>query len=235
MHGVTGFLMGRTVLLVLCLVGVSGCAENDPYRNTKLGTGIGAASGAGLGAILDSNNRGRGAAIGATVGALAGAGVGYYMDQQQRDIEKELEQELQSQAIELKRLEDDTLQLNLRSDASFDVNSAQINPGFENSLVKIAAILGKYDRTVIHIVGHTDNTGSDAYNQTLSERRATTVAQYLGQQRISYERLRAQGRGERQPRATNASERGRRNNRRVELYLKPIIEGRESWAYTTPI
>jgi outer membrane protein OmpA-like peptidoglycan-associated protein len=226
---------GRTVLLVLCLVGISGCAENDPYRNTKWGAGIGAASGAGLGAIFDSNNRGRGAAIGATVGALAGAGVGYYMDQQQRDIEKELEQELQSQAIDLQRLEDNTLQLNVRSDASFDVNSAQINPGFGASLEKIAVILGKYDRTVIHIVGHTDNTGSDAHNQQLSERRANTVAQYLGQQGITPERLRAQGRGERHPRATNATERGRRNNRRVELYIKPIVEGREPWAYTTPI
>ncbi len=136
-------VLGMTVLLVLCLVGASGCAETDPYRNTKLGTGIGAVSGAGLGAIFDSKNRGRGAAIGATVGALAGAGVGYYMDQQQRDIEKDLEQELQSQAIELRRLEDNTLQLNLRSEASFDVNSAQIKPGFGDSLTKIAAILGK--------------------------------------------------------------------------------------------
>jgi outer membrane protein OmpA-like peptidoglycan-associated protein len=228
-------LLGRTVLLVWCLVGASGCAETDPYRNTKLGTGIGAVSGAGLGAIFDSKNRGRGAAIGATVGALAGAGVGYYMDQQQRDIEKDLEQELHSQAIELRRLEDNTLQLNLRSEASFDVSSAQIKPGFGDSLTKIAAILGKYDRTVVHILGHTDNTGSDAYNQQLSERRANTVAQYLGQHGISHERLRAQGRGERQPRATNATDIGRRNNRRVELYLKPIIEGREPWAYTTPI
>jgi outer membrane protein OmpA-like peptidoglycan-associated protein len=231
MRGVAGV----TLILGLCLVGASGCAENDPYRNTKLGTGIGAVSGAGLGAIFDSKNRGRGAAIGATVGALAGAGAGYYMDQQQRDIERDLEQELQSKAIELRRLEDNTLQLNLRSEASFDVNSAQIKPGFGDSLIKIASILGKYDRTVIHILGHTDNTGSDAYNQQLSERRANTVATYLGQHRISQERLRAEGFGEHHPRATNATEIGRRNNRRVELYLKPIVEGREAWAYATPI
>ncbi|MDH3770183.1 MAG: OmpA family protein [Nitrospirota bacterium] len=231
MRGVAGV----TLILGLCLVGASGCAENDPYRNTKLGTGIGAVSGAGLGAIFDSKNRGRGAAIGATVGALAGAGAGYYMDQQQRDIERDLEQELQSKAIELRRLEDNTLQLNLRSEASFDVNSAQIKPGFGDSLIKIASILGKYDRTVIHILGHTDNTGSDAYNQQLSERRANTVASYLGQHRISQERLRAEGFGEHHPRATNATEIGRRNNRRVELYLKPIVEGREAWAYATPI
>ena len=231
MRGVAGV----TLILGLCLVGASGCAENDPYRNTKLGTGIGAVSGAGLGAIFDSKNRGRGAAIGATVGALAGAGAGYYMDQQQRDIERDLEQELQSKAIELRRLEDNTLQLNLRSEASFDVNSAQIKPGFGDSLTKIASILGKYDRTVIHILGHTDNTGSDAYNQQLSERRANIVATYLGQHRISQERLRAEGFGEHHPRATNATEIGRRNNRRVELYLKPIVEGREAWAYATPI
>ncbi len=231
MRGVAGVIF----ILGLCLVGTSGCAENDPYRNTKLGTGIGAASGAGLGAIFGSKNRGRSAAIGATVGALAGAGVGYYMDQQQHDIERDLEQELQSQAIELRRLEDNTLQLNLRSEASFDVNSAQIKPGFGDSLTKIASILGKYDRTVVHILGHTDNTGSDAYNQQLSERRAKTVANYLGQHGISQERLRAQGLGEHQPQATNTTEIGRRNNRRVELYLKPIVEGREGWAYATPI
>ena len=94
---------GRTVLLVLCLVGISGCAENDPNRNTKWGAGIGAASGAGLGAV-----------IGTTVGAMAGAGVGYSMDPQQGNIEKELEQKLQIQAIDLQRLEDNPLQLNVR-------------------------------------------------------------------------------------------------------------------------
>ncbi|MDH5562477.1 MAG: OmpA family protein [Nitrospirota bacterium] len=223
------------VFVTLCgLLGIWGCAD-DPNRQTKIGAVIGGAAGAGIGAIVDKKHRGRGAAIGGAVGVLAGGGVGYYMDRQQREIEAQLAKEMQDQAIQVKRLEDDTLQLNLRSEATFDVNSAAIKPGFQESLGKVGNILSNYDSTVVHVIGHTDDTGADAYNQALSEKRADVVASRLTGSGVDMERLLVSGRGERDPIASNASKDGRSANRRVELFLKPVVEGKEDWAYQPPV
>ena len=156
------------------------------------------------------------------------------MDRQQREIEEQLAKEMQDHAIELKRLEDNTLQLNLRSEATFDVNSSMVKPGFQQSLIKVGAILSKYNSTVVHVIGHTDNTGDDAYNQKLSERRADSVADALNRQGVKPERLLASGRGEHEPLASNSSQDGRSSNRRVELFLKPVVEGKEDWAFEPP-
>lgn len=226
-QGCAGILAGALMVSM-------GCAENDPYQRTKTGAIIGGVAGAGLGAIIDKKHRGRGAAIGGAVGVLAGGGVGYYMDRQQREIEEQLAKEMQDHAIELKRLEDNTLQLNLRSEATFDVNSSMVKPGFQQSLIKVGAILSKYNSTVVHVIGHTDNTGDDAYNQKLSERRADSVADALNRQGVKPERLLASGRGEHEPLASNSSQDGRSSNRRVELFLKPVVEGKEDWAFEPP-
>jgi outer membrane protein OmpA-like peptidoglycan-associated protein len=229
-------MMGKCgiVVITLCgLLGTWGCAD-DPYRRTKAGAVIGGAAGAGIGAIIDKKHRGRGAAIGGAIGVLAGGGVGYYMDRQQREIEAELAKEMQDHAIEVKRLEDNTLQLNLRSEATFDVNSVAVKPEFQKSLAKVGKILSKYDSTVVHVIGHTDDTGGDAYNQRLSERRADAVSSQLSKQGVIQERLLVVGRGEREPIVSNVSWEGRSVNRRVELYLKPVIEGKEDWAYQSP-
>jgi len=229
MTGKSGIVAG-----ILCgLLGTWGCAD-DPYRQTKTGAVIGGVAGAGLGAIIDKKHRGRGAAIGGAIGVLAGGGVGYYMDRQQREIEAQLAKEMQDHAIEVKRLEDDTLQLNLRSEATFDVNSAAVKPGFQQSLAKVGTILSKYDSTVVHVIGHTDDTGADDYNQRLSERRADAVSGQLHKQGVVHERLLVVGRGEQEPIASNVSWEGRSVNRRVELYLKPVVEGKEDWAYQPP-
>ena len=226
---------GGIVVVTLCgLLGTWGCAD-DPYRRTKTGAVIGGAAGAGIGAIIDKKNRGRGAAIGGAIGVLAGGGVGYYMDRQQREIEAQLAKEMQDHSIEVKRLEDNTLQLNLRSEATFDVNSAAVKPGFQESLSKVGTILSKYNSTVVHVIGHTDDTGAHDYNQRLSERRADAVSRQLGHQGVIPERLLVIGRGEQEPIASNVSLKGRSVNRRVELYLKPVVEGKEDWAYQAPV
>src|SRR5690606_22908999 len=99
---------------------------------------------------------------------------------------------------------------------------------------KIANVLSSYDKTVIHIVGHTDSTGSDQYNQGLSERRASSVASYMGGQGLPGTRVRQEGRGEAQPISSNDSPDGRKRNRRVDIVIKPVVEGQEQQAWTPP-
>ncbi len=216
--------------LVLAL-GVAGCATDDPNRQAKIGAGIGAVAGAIIGHQID---HGSGRWVGAAVGALAGGAVGHYMDRQQREFERALRREREAHQLEIERLKDDTLKLSLDSEVSFDFNKADIKPAFRPSLDKLADVLLKYDRTVVHVVGHTDSVGSEAYNQQLSERRARAVADYLASRGVPRDRLRSEGRGETEPRASNATEAGRQLNRRVEIYVKPIVEGQEQRAYESP-
>lgn len=205
--------------------------QDDPNRRAKTGAAIGAIAGAVLGHQMD---HGSGKWVGAAVGALAGAAVGNYMDNQQRDFEQSLASERGAHQLEIERLKDDTLKLTVDSEVSFDFNRADIKPAFYRSLDKLADVIVKYNRTVVHVVGHTDSVGSDAYNLQLSERRAMAVGDYLASRGVPRDRLRTEGRGEREPRASNASEAGRQLNRRVEIYVKPIVEGQEQRAYEPP-
>jgi outer membrane protein OmpA-like peptidoglycan-associated protein len=218
-----------TVAVAGALLG--GCATDDPYRQAKTGAAIGAVVGAVVGHQLDDKS---GRWVGAAVGALAGAGVGTYMDRQQQDFEQTLASERDQHQIEVQRMQDDTLKLNLDSEVSFDYDSAVVKPAFLSSLDKLADLVLKYNQTVVHIVGHTDSTGSDAYNQRLSEQRALSVADHFGRRGIPQSRMRSEGRGELEPRADNGTEAGRQLNRRVEIYLKPIVEGQEQRAYEPP-
>ena len=213
---------------------LAGCmGEDDPNRRAKIGAGVGAIAGAIIG-----NNVGDGSAtnrvIGAAVGALGGYAVGNYMDKQQRELKRALADELRAEHVTITRIDEDTLKLTLSSEASFAVDSAQIKPAFEPALNRVAAVMADYDRTVIHIVGHTDSTGSESYNQGLSERRASSVASSLSARGVSRNRLYDSGRGENEPRATNSTEEGRRLNRRVDLYINAVVEGRERDAYQSP-
>jgi len=219
--------MRKLALAVAVGVALAGCAADDPYQRTKAGAAIGAVAGAVVGHQLDS---GSGALVGAAVGALAGGLVGNYMDKQQAELRDTVAQH----DIEMQRLRDDTLKLTLDSEVSFDYDSDRIKPAFQSTLDKLADVLRKYDRTVVHVVGHTDSTGSAEYNQRLSERRASSVANYLQSRGVDPSRVRYEGRGESEPRDTNATEAGRQLNRRVEIYLKPIVEGQEQRAYDPP-
>lgn len=207
---------------------VGACATDDPNRRAKMGAAGGAAAGAAIGYAIGDDAVG--ALVGATAGALTGGLVGNYMDRQQREMERVLSEERRRHEVEIERLKDDTLKLNLSSEVSFDYDSAALKPAFYPTLDKLADVIGKYDRTAVHVVGHTDSTGSEAYNQRLSERRARSVERYLVNRATPFERIRTYGLGETAPRATNTTEAGRQLNRRVEIFLKPIVAGREAEA-----
>lgn len=217
-----------SALLATLLVG---CSADDPLMRTKGGAAIGAVSGAVIGGMAGNRKT---ALIGAAVGAIAGGATGNYMDTQQADFEREMADEQQRNAVEIERLKDDTLKLSLDSEISFDVGRADIKPTFRPTLNKLGNLLVKYDRTVVHIVGHTDSNGSDAFNLDLSQRRALAVDSYLVSGGVPQERTRTEGRGEREPRATNATAAGKQLNRRVEIYVKPVVEGQEQKAWQPP-
>lgn len=202
---------------VLIAATLAGCATNDPYQRTKTGAGIGAAAGAVIGNQMGERKSTVG---GAAIGAVIGGAIGAYMDKQQREMEQRLAEEQRSKEIEIQRIKDDTLKLNLNSEVSFDVGSANIKPAFSDSLNKLANVIKQYDQTTVSIVGHTDSTGSDSFNQQLSERRAQAVGNYFVQQGIAPSRITTSGRGESEPRADNSTEAGRQLNRRVEIFLK---------------
>lgn len=224
----------RNSLLALCGIAIlAGCAD-DPYQKTKIGAALGAIVGAGTGAAIDSKNRGRGAAIGAAVGVLAGGGAGLYMDKQKKAIEEQLSKELANHDVELKKLPDNSIEVDLKSEASFPSGSADVKSSFSTALAKLGGVVKQYDSTMVHVIGHTDDQGSDSFNRQLSERRASAVTGSLIAAGVDPSRIRSEGRGESQPEASNVSSDGRSQNRRVEIYLKPVVEGKEQEALQTP-
>ena len=224
-------LNAKRALLIAVAVGLSGCAADDPNRRTKTGAAIGAVAGAVLGHQLDDD---AGRFVGAAVGAVAGGAVGNYMDRQEKEFDAALAEEQRQNAIEIERLQDETLKIDIASEVSFDFGRADVKSSFRPTLDKVSGVLKRYERSIVHVVGHTDSVGSDAYNQRLSEQRAQAVVDYLVSTGVARERLRAEGRGESEPRESNAAEAGRQLNRRVELFVKPIVEGQEQRAYEPP-
>ena len=158
------------VLLSVAVALTSACATDDPNRRAKTGAAIGAVAGAVVGHQAHDEN---GRFVGAAVGALTGAVVGNYMDKQQRDLENALALELGANAITVTRVDEETLKLDLSSEATFDINSADVKSNFRRSLRKLASVVDQYDKTAVHLLGHTDSTGTESYNQKLSETRAT--------------------------------------------------------------
>lgn len=222
--------MKRTKLLVLTAATVAtftlgACTTLDPYtREEKTasatkGAAIGAAAGAVIGLISgdDAVERRQRALILAGVGALAGGSVGYYMDRQ----EAELRAELEGSGVSVTRI-GDNITLNMPGNVTFATDSADLRPAFFDVLNSVTKVLEKYEKTVVEVAGHTDSTGSDAYNQQLSERRAESVARYLQTQGVMDQRIITVGMGERRPVADNSTPEGRQANRRVELTLVPV-------------
>jgi outer membrane protein OmpA-like peptidoglycan-associated protein len=206
-------------LAILCLA--VGCTTN-PYTGEKqisktaAGAGIGAATGAAIGALA-SKNHGTGALIGAGAGALAGGGVGAYMDIQ----ESKLRQRLAGTGVGVKRV-GDTLVLVMPGNVTFGTNQSDIQASFFPVLNSVALVVKEYDKTRIEVSGFTDSTGTVELNQSLSQKRANSVAQYLIAQGVDARRIVAQGFGQSNPIASNATAEGRQENRRVELRLVPI-------------
>jgi outer membrane protein OmpA-like peptidoglycan-associated protein len=184
---------------------------------TAVGAAIGAGAGAGLGAIIGGKRNRTEVLVGTGIGAIVGAAVGAYMDKQ----EKELREKTAGTGVEVVRKGNEIL-LNMPSQVTFDVDSAIVKPTFQPTLNEVARVLSQYEKTFVDVVGHTDSTGSDAYNLTLSQRRADSVATYLASNGIVRARIATQGLGESQPAADNATETGRAQNRRVEIKLVPV-------------
>lgn len=220
--------MSKLVAIGLAaLLAVSGCATDEhgnrrPLNNAEKGALIGVASGALLGAT--AKNKKKGVLIGAVGGGIAGGLVGTYMDNQRKDLEKVLAKEREAGAIDIDKLENNILRVTMTSQTAFEVDSSQIKPGFEPSMDKIADVINRYGKTHLTVVGHTDNTGSDQHNQSLSERRAQAVQGYFANKGVIQERLAYAGKGEQEPRASNANAGGRQLNRRVEIFIDPIVE-----------
>jgi outer membrane protein OmpA-like peptidoglycan-associated protein len=206
----------------------TGCATDEygnrrPMTDAEKGALIGAASGAVIGALAKKDKRTKGALIGAVGGGLAGAAVGTYMDSQKKDLEKVLAPEVQAGAINIAKVDQNNLLITMTAQTAFDFDSTAIKSGFQSTMDKIANVLVRYGKTHLTVVGHTDNVGTHQYNQTLSERRSGAVADYLRSKGVIPQRLVSVGQGENTPRATNATEEGRRLNRRVEIVVEPII------------
>lgn len=201
---------------------LAACTTVNPYTREQQtskavkGAGIGAAVGAVAG-LLTKGDKLENALIGAGVGALAGGGVGYYMDVQ----EAKLRQQLEGTGVSVTRI-GDNITLNMPANITFAVDQAELNAGFYDVLSSVALVLDEFDQTVIEVAGHTDSTGSEEYNQRLSERRAASVAAFLRTRGILPDRIIEVGMGELRPIASNDTEAGRQQNRRVELTLVPL-------------
>ena len=190
-------------------------------NNKERGAIVGAATGAAAGGLIGRANgsTARGAIIGAAVGGTAGAIIGHQMDQQA----KELEQNIPNARVERVG---EGIQVTFNSGLLYDFDSDRVKPAAADNLRELARSLDKYPNSDLLIVGHTDDVGSDSYNQALSERRAEAAAQYLAGQGVARSRVRTKGLGESEPVVPNDGEAGRERNRRVEVAIYANEAGR---------
>lgn len=186
---------------------------------------IGGVAGAVIGKST-SNHKTKRAVLGGAVGAAAGAAIGAYMDKQ----EETLRDTMQGTGIEIDR-QGDNIVLNMPDSITFDTAKADLKPQFHPVLSSLATTLSQYDQTKIKIAGHTDNRGSDHYNQTLSQQRATSVKNFLSGRGVNYSRMYSHGYGESRPVADNSTQNGMAQNRRVEITLVPVQQQQTTGVY----
>ncbi len=219
----------QKTLIALTTAGMlTGCANmSQMTHNQKMALGglVGAVSGGVLGHQVNDKN---GRYVGAVLGGLAGAGLVHMMDKQQQALNNSL----QNTPIDVSRVDQSTIKVNLPSEVTFAVNSDRLNGGVQSSLSSIVGILNQYPQTVIHVLGFTDSDGSDQYNLALSQRRAQSVANFLASRGVAGNRIVVKGYGEQFPVASNASAAGKAQNRRAEIYIKAVEKGNEQAAYT---
>ncbi|WP_421778972.1 OmpA family protein [Hoeflea sp.] len=214
-------MKSRLLIAAMAAVFVSACTT-DPYTgqqkvsNLAGGAALGALGGAALGTLAGGDDR-KNALIGAGIGALAGGAVGGYMDQQ----EAQLRAQLQGTGVSVTRVGNNIV-LNMPSNITFDTDQSAVKPEFYPTLNSVALVLQKFNRSLVDVTGHTDSTGSDQYNLTLSQQRAQSVASYLVSQGNDPRRFYTQGLGESRPIADNSTEAGRAANRRVEIQIAPL-------------
>jgi outer membrane protein OmpA-like peptidoglycan-associated protein len=210
-------------MCAVSLVSLSACVT-DPntgqqkISRTALGGGAGALGGLLLGGLIGG---GTGRIIGAGIGGIAGAAVGYTMDKQI----KQLREQTAGSGVDVTPTDNgQAILVNLPNGVTFDTDSTVIKPAFRDTLDRVAQSLTQYPNSLIDVYGHTDSTGSDAYNMTLSQNRAQAVADYLSSRGVAPARIRAQGFGKTRPVASNGTEEGRAANRRVEIKIVPVTQ-----------
>jgi outer membrane protein OmpA-like peptidoglycan-associated protein len=216
---------GFVALLAAAAVALAGCAPmqdmatSPDKEKTRKGAGYGAAAGAVIGLLTGGNDKFEAAMIGAAAGAIAGGSVGYYMDKQ----EAKLRQQMAGTGVDVVR-NGDNITLDMPGGVTFAFNSSDLNSQFYPVLDKVAGTLGEYNKTVIEVAGHTDSVGSATYNQQLSEKRAASVAAYLSSRGVDRSRMVTVGAGKDHPVASNETEEGRAQNRRVEITIVPVTQ-----------
>ena len=199
---------------VVTIVSLSACSEmSETQRHTGTGAAIGAVAGAVVG------NAGGNPRTGAVVGAALGAGVANMWSRNMQNQRAELERATQGTGVSVSQTQDNRIQLNIPSDISFETGSHDIQPNMRRVLDDFAASLNRYPATTVHIVGHTDNVGSDAVNNPLSVNRAAATRDYLVSRGVAANRISIDGRGSREPIAANSTPEGRAMNRRVEIFV----------------
>ena len=203
---------------------LSGCANmSETQQGTAKGAGIGAVAGALLGAATGGS---KGAATGAVLGGAVGAGGGYIWSKKMQDQKIAMEQATRGTGVAVSQTQDNRLKLDIPSDVSFDVGRAAIKPNFAPILSQFATSLNQNPVSTVTIIGHTDNTGSDAVNNPLSIDRAEAARDYLVSRGVARTRIATDGRGSREPVADNSTQAGRDKNRRVEIYVAEQVAAR---------
>ncbi|HCF24254.1 MULTISPECIES: OmpA family protein [unclassified Novosphingobium] len=214
----------RTMLASLAAASMLTACVTDPNTGEKKisRTAIGGVGGVVVGGLLGGLIGGKtGRIVGAGIGGVAGAAVGYTMDKQI----KELKEQTAGSGVDVTETDNgQAILVNLPDGVTFDVGSATLKPAFRETLDKVAQSLIQYPNSLVDVYGHTDSTGSDAFNQTLSENRARTVMNYLISKGVPAARLRSQGFGETMPVASNDTADGRARNRRVEIKIVPVTQ-----------
>lgn len=203
-----------TILILVLAVMITGCRTTRTERGAMIGAGAGAAAGAMIGKA--AGNTGVGAIIGATVGGVAGAIIGKKMDKQAEEIKNEI-----PNAEVIHQEGEEGIIVNFNSKVLFATGKFNLTETSKATINDLAVILNKYPDTNLTIQGHTDSQGSDAFNQKLSEKRAGSVAGYLKDQGIAVSRITSVGFGETQPVASNDTNEGRSENRRVTFVIVP--------------
>ena len=206
-----------TIIAISVAFALNGCANmSETQRGTGIGAGVGAASGAGIGAIAGG---GKGAAIGALSGAAIGAAGGYLWSNRMEEQKRAMEQATAGSGVQVSQTADNQLKLDIPSDISFDIGRAEIKPNMRPVLDSFARSLNTNPGTSVTIIGHTDNTGSDAVNNPLSFDRAASARNYLVNRNVASNRISTDGRGSREPVFANNTAANRARNRRIEIFV----------------
>lgn len=219
------------VLLLVAVILASACASHVQRRDS---ISVHAEPHANGHADATEQQADEGNESGAMISALAPAAVAAYMDRQHHALQTRLGFEQVRTDLYITRIGEHAIRVGISGARYFDANSAALAAATKMALRDLAKVLKQFEKTIVHVVGHTDSRGSAAHNQKLSERRARVVASYLVKRGVNPARIMTWGRGESEPIASNETPAGRARNRRVDIVIKPLVQGRERQAFLPP-